>query len=181
MELSLPTLHDGDDLVLRPMSEDDAPAYAAAFRDDPDLGRLLGLDTDLDEGDARARIAEHAQAARAGRYVELAVETADLPFAGTVTAVSLNERHLRCEVGYWLVPAARGRGLARTAAALLTEWAFATLPLDRLEITTTPGNAAALRLAAAIGFEREGVMRARNFERGRPVDLVMLARLRDRG
>lgn len=85
------------------------------------------------------------------------------------------------ELSYWLVPAARGRGLARTAAALLTEWAFATLPLDRLEITTTPGNAAALRLAAAIGFEREGVMRARNFERGRPVDLVMLARLRDRG
>lgn len=78
-------------------------------------------------------------------------------------------------------PAARGRGLARRAAALLADWAFATLPLDRLEITTTPDNTAALELAAALGFEREGVMRARNVERGRPVDLVMLARLRARG
>jgi RimJ/RimL family protein N-acetyltransferase len=43
---------------------------------------------------------------------------------------------------------------------------------------TTPDNAAALRLAEALGFEREGVLRARLRQRGRPVDVVMLARLR---
>jgi ribosomal-protein-alanine N-acetyltransferase len=81
----------------------------------------------------------------------------------------------------WGGRGAGGRGRGRTAAALLTDWAFATLPLERLEITTTPDNAAALAVATALGFEREGVMRARNLERGRPVDLVMLARLRRGG
>jgi hypothetical protein len=37
----------------------------------------------------------------------------------------------------------------------------------------------ALALAAALGFAREGVMRSRNFERGRRVDVVMLGVLRD--
>jgi RimJ/RimL family protein N-acetyltransferase len=46
-------------------------------------------------------------------------------------------------------------------------------------MTTLPDNAGALALASALGFEREGVMRSRNFERGRRVDVVMLGVLRD--
>jgi ribosomal-protein-alanine N-acetyltransferase len=68
--------------------------------------------------------------------------------------------------------------LGRTAVSLLVEWAFARLELHRLEITTTPDNTAARALAASLGFEEEGVMRDRNFERGRHVDVVLLARLR---
>jgi RimJ/RimL family protein N-acetyltransferase len=140
------------------------------------------MEEDPSEAWVRRFIASQARLRARGEYLSLVVSDAPGgPFLGVVMLHSIAWRHRRAELGYWLVPAARGRGLARTAAALLTEWAFATLPLDRLEITTAPGNAAALRLAAAIGFEREGVMRARNFERGRPVDLVMLARLRDRG
>ena len=59
-------------------------------------------------------------------------------------------RHRRAEIGYWLVPAARGRGVGRTAVSLLVEWAFDELELERIEITTTPDNgrrAGARRLA----------------------------------
>ncbi|HEX6026725.1 MAG TPA: GNAT family protein, partial [Solirubrobacter sp.] len=87
-------------------------------------------------------------------------------------------RHKRAEVGYWLVPAARGRGIGRTAVSLMVEWAFETLELDRIEITTTTDNVGARALARSLGFHEEGVMVARNLERGRRVDVVLLARMR---
>ena len=61
-------------------------------------------------------------------------------------------RHRRAEIGYWLVPAARGRGVGRTAVSLLVEWAFETLELERIEITTTPDNGAARALAESLGL-----------------------------
>jgi ribosomal-protein-alanine N-acetyltransferase len=91
---------------------------------------------------------------------------------------TLDFKHERAEVGYWLVPAARGRGAGRAAVSLLVEWAFDRLRLARIEITTTPDNTAARALAASLGFVEEGVMTSRNLERGRRVDVVLLARLR---
>ena len=87
-------------------------------------------------------------------------------------------RHKRAEIGYWLVPSARGRGVGRTAVSLLVEWAFDELGLERVEITTTPDNGPARALAGSLGFSEEGVMIARNLERGRRVDVILLARLR---
>jgi RimJ/RimL family protein N-acetyltransferase len=87
-------------------------------------------------------------------------------------------RHRRGEIGYWLIPGARGRGMGKIAVSLLVEWAFQELELDRIEITTTPENTAARALARSLGFREEGVMIARNLERGRRVDVVLMARVR---
>jgi RimJ/RimL family protein N-acetyltransferase len=180
--LPLPANLGRDGVALRRLRGRDAGPFAQAFRDDPSLAAAGGMEEDPSDAWVRRFIASQARLRARGESLSLVVSDApDGPFLGLIMLHSIAWRHRRAELGYWLIPAARGRGLARTAAALLTDWAFAALPLDRLEMTTTPGNAAALKLAAAIGFEREGLMRARNFERGRPVDLVMLARLRERG
>jgi RimJ/RimL family protein N-acetyltransferase len=62
---------------------------------------------------------------------------------------------------------------------LLVEWAFAALELDRIELMTTVDNAAACALARSLGFREEGVLRSRNLERGRRVDVVLFALLRN--
>ena len=41
-----------------------------------------------------------------------------------------------------------------TAVSLLVDWAFDALELERIEITTTPDNAAARALASSLGFRR---------------------------
>ena len=85
----------------------------------------------------------------------------------------------RCEVGFWVVRAARGRGVGSGAVALAVSWAFDDLDLLRVEMTTTPENQAVPALAARLGFTQEGVLRARNIERGRRVDIVWFGLLRE--
>ena len=168
-----------DGVHLRRLRARDAAPFAQAFREDPRLGVLIGADEDPTEVAVRRFIARQPRLRARGEFLGLAVTDAGgRPFLGHVMLHTLDFKHRRGEVGYWLVPGARGRGTGRTAVCLLVDWAFARLDLERLEITTTPDNTAARALARSLGFVEEGIMRARNLERGRRVDVVLLARLR---
>jgi RimJ/RimL family protein N-acetyltransferase len=57
------------------------------------------------------------------------------------------------QVGYWVAPWARRRGLATHALRLVTAWAFETLPLDTISLVTKIGNEPSERVAAAAGYE----------------------------
>jgi ribosomal-protein-alanine N-acetyltransferase len=169
--VELPDRLDGDGVVLRRLRADDAPAYAAAFRDDPDLGRLLGVDEAPDEPAVRGRV---------GRAGELAIADPESDaFLGWLNVHSFNERNRRCELGFWLVPSARGRGVGTAAVSLIVSWAFKELDVLRVEISTTPDNTAVDALAAKLGFTREGVLRKRNIELGQRVDVVYYGVLRE--
>jgi ribosomal-protein-alanine N-acetyltransferase len=56
------------------------------------------------------------------------------------------------EVAYLLDPEHWGRGLATEAARAIAEYAFATLPVDRLICLVDPGNGASRGVAVRIGM-----------------------------
>ena len=173
MDIELPASLKGDGVALRRLRTGDAAAYAAAFRDDPELGRLVGTESDPDE-------ARCASAIVADRRFELAIVDEDDAFAGMVLLHSLDERHRHCEVGFWLVPRdARQRAWRPARCELVVSWAFEELDLLRVEMTTTPDNAAVFALAERLGFTHEGVLRKRNVERGQRVDVVWFGVLRE--
>jgi len=62
-------------------------------------------------------------------------------------------------VGYWVLPEARGRGVATRALALVTHWAFTGLGLHRLELGHALGHDASCRIAERCGFPYEGTLR----------------------
>jgi [ribosomal protein S5]-alanine N-acetyltransferase len=62
----------------------------------------------------------------------------------------------RGSVGYWLLPDARGQGLATRAVRLISRWAFEDLGLARLQLLAEPWNVASQRVAERSGFQREG-------------------------
>ena len=162
------------------MRSDDAALYAAAFREDPELGARLGAEQDPDEGSVLAGVEGQGRRAEDGRGIELAIaEPTSDAFCGAVTLHSFDWHSRRCEVGFWVVPAARGRGVGSGAVALALSWAFQDLDLLRIEMTTTPENPAVPALARRLGFSHEGVLRARNIERGRRVDIVWFGLLRE--
>ena len=140
---------------------------------------LIGADEDPTENGVRRFIARQPGLRARGEFLGLAVTDASKrPFLGHVMLHTLAWRHRRAEIGYWLVPPARGRGVGRTAVSLLVDWAFEALELERMEITTTPDNEAARALARSARLHAGGRLAPRNLERGRRVDVVILARLR---
>jgi RimJ/RimL family protein N-acetyltransferase len=59
-------------------------------------------------------------------------------------------------VGYWLAPAARGRGVMTRAVRLAVDWARAEHGIRVLRLTTHPHNLASQRVAERVGFRRIG-------------------------
>ena len=106
--------------------------------------------------------------------VRLQVDAGRLGRAGMVTVwiTSTGE----AEVGYWLLEAARGRGIARRAVRMLCDWTFATSELDHLRLTVLPGNRASERVAAACGFRPAGSVERDVKGHLREVSLWVLAR-----
>jgi len=60
------------------------------------------------------------------------------------------------EIGYALVPAARGTGLASEATGLLVDWARAQPGVRRVVARVDPANVPSRRLLERLGFERDG-------------------------
>jgi RimJ/RimL family protein N-acetyltransferase len=60
------------------------------------------------------------------------------------------------EIGYALVPRARGAGLAREAVALLADWALSQPGVHVLSARIEPENAASTRLLDRLGFTTDG-------------------------
>jgi [ribosomal protein S5]-alanine N-acetyltransferase len=172
-------LADGD-LVVRPIEERDAEAYGRAFRDDPDLGRLIGLPEDPDEQWIREAPGRSRDAAKEGRAIELAITAAGTgQLLGSLLLHHFAWQHRRCELGYWLVPSARGRGIATAAVSLVLGWLFGELGLLRVETATTTENVASQALARRVGFIEEALQRRRDVERGRRVDVIRYGLLDD--
>ena len=76
-----------------------------------------------------------------------------------IGGVSLEEA--RAGVTYWVLPEARGQGLAARALGAVADWAFDAVGFHRLEVDHSTKNAASCRVAAKAGFVPEGIMRSR--------------------
>ena len=139
--LALPDPPLRDEVVaLRPWREDDVPERLMRFAD-PTVLRFAWPQTGgYSEADARSFFAQQERARDRGDELALALAEPADDTAGIGGAslydVDLGER--RAAVGYWLVPAARGRGAATHAVGLLTRWAFDELGLARVELTCDP-------------------------------------------
>ena len=83
------------------------------------------------------------------------------------------------EIAYVVAPEARGRGIAPQAVRLLSDWAFAELPLERLQLSIHPNNGASRRVAEKTGYTYEGTLRSTKLIRGSRVDSMLFSRLRE--
>jgi RimJ/RimL family protein N-acetyltransferase len=88
-----------------------------------------------------------------------------------VGAIGLHARDATMrEVGFWMAPWARGRGVMTDAVRMTCQWGFTELGLGRIEWWANVGNYASRRVAEKVGFTMEGTARARLLHRGARVD-----------
>ncbi|TYC07061.1 GNAT family N-acetyltransferase [Micromonospora sp. WP24] len=165
---------------LRPFRLDDTADVVAGCADPLTARYISGLPTPYTEADARSWIGVGAPGVWAGGGAAYAV--ADPATDRLLGAVGLSNPvpyRSQAEIGYWVTPAARGRGVAGAATRALTEHAFAT-GTARLELLTHAENAVSQRVALGAGFHFEGVRLAANPSRGGGRhDLLAWVRLAD--
>lgn len=162
---------------LRLMSEADVPAIVEAVQD-PAIPRYTTVPDPYGDEDARQWQRMATTGIRAGTELPtLAVDAEDDRLLGAVGLHNLDPGSGRCTAGYWVAAPARGRGVARRALALLTRFGFETLGVKRIELWIEPVNDASLRVAEAVGFTREGLLRSYMHVGGERRDMLMYSLL----
>ena len=111
---------------------------------------------------------------------ELAFVVADIDddaLLGSVSLLRFAWKDRSSEVGYYLAPWARGRGVMTRAVRLLSRWALRELDIARLVIVADIDNQPSIRVAERCGFVREVVVRSFKARAGERVDGVLLSLL----
>jgi RimJ/RimL family protein N-acetyltransferase len=173
-----PLVLDAGPLRLRPWRPDDADAVWAAFQD-PDV-RLWSGGSVVTRDDAVALLARRMDSSDVDHVSWAVADAVTDAVLGWMSIHTIDRIGNDAEVGYWTVPAARGRGVAARAVDAGCRWAFAALPVDRIELLHAVENAASARVAQKAGFTYEGHLR-RSFRYGDGLkhDELLWARLAD--
>ena len=139
----------GEHLTLRPWLDGDAPALSAACGD-PDITRYTTMPLSYSPDAARVWIADQRRRTALGQALILAIVPAKSRRpVGMAGLFGLTERD-GPRLGYWIVRAHRGRGLATEAAALLVSWA-ATQGHRTITLELEPHNVASRAVARRLG------------------------------
>ena len=165
----------GADVVLRPLLADDIDAIAPAFAD-PEI-REAGNLPDFGREELLRTLPHLPALAASGRLLPLVVTDAGRgDILGGCVLHHLDAERAIVELGYWLFPHARGRGVATRTARMLAEYAF-SLGIQRVEGYVNVGNDASDRVLERAGFTREGVIRSLPRPDGTRVDKTLYSLL----
>lgn len=154
-----PPLTDGV-VALRPRRDADAPTFAS-WSNDAEIVRWTGVPAEYDVAAARAWMVVSEEMRLAGEALHLLIAAAD-------SGATLGSCDIRRpdpydpglgEIGYLLVEAARGRGLATRAVRLLVTCGFGALNMGRIQALVHPENPRSAAVLERAGFRREGVLR----------------------
>lgn len=166
----LPEIH-GHGLHLRPWdpaSGADVETWLRGMRD-PEFRRWnTPLRLVTDQTSARESLLARAQSAAEGTSMSFRI--ADARSGTALGHIGVNEikYHLKvARVGYWVLPEARGQGVATRALLLAARWTLTELGLHRLELDHAVGHDASCRIAERCGFPYEGTLRGAIFEEDR--------------
>jgi RimJ/RimL family protein N-acetyltransferase len=152
------------------------PALARAL-EDPDILRNTRVPEPPPPGFAATWIGRYEEGRREGAREGFALEDETGAFLGLGVVPRIEREAATAELGYVVVPEARGRGVATEALRLLTEWAFGELGMIRLELMIDVQNHASKKVAERCGYVREGVLRSAYFKQGRRRDTELWSRL----
>jgi RimJ/RimL family protein N-acetyltransferase len=167
-------------VVLRGYAERDIPEILIAYQDDPVLHLRIG-ETRPPSGAELGRRAERLESERrSGTQMRLTIAAPKSDICrGQVSVHGVDWDHARAELGIWLAPQVRGKGLASRSLRVATEWLLGRCELARVQILTEPNNEAMIGAARAAGFQYEGVLRGYTLDRGDRVDNAVLGRVRE--
>jgi RimJ/RimL family protein N-acetyltransferase len=166
------------DIRLEPLTAGHAEAMDALARDDG-VARFTRVPVPPPEGFGSVWVERYIRGRDEGTNAAFAiVDVTNGEFLGFVALVKLDLETQEAEAGYIVASHARGRGVATRGLKLLTDWAFAELPLERIELFIDVENSPSEVVAQRCGYTREGVLRWTYLKPGLRSDTIVYSKLR---
>jgi len=147
------------------------------LRTDPAVLRFTRIPANASANFGGQWLERYEQGRRDGTREVFAIVAGDDAVVGFAAAVSIDREAATAELGYVVVEQARGRGYASRALSLLTDWGFAELGAERLELLIGVDNEPSKRVAQKCGYQREGVLRSFAVKPGVREDMELWSRL----
>lgn len=150
------------DLHIRPFTVRDAARVVEACRDAETVHWLPGLPHPYELHHGEYYCARHSVDGWDDGPLALAVaDAASGVLLASVGPEGWEPGEARAEVGYWVHPDARSRGVASRATRAVSRWLLTEAGVRRLELLADVDNIASQRVAEKAGFIREGRLRDR--------------------
>jgi [ribosomal protein S5]-alanine N-acetyltransferase len=157
-------------VLLRRWRKTDLATVVDASRD-PYIPKVTSVPAPFTKGAGERWLERQDARSRSGLGVSLAI--AQPPGDEAVGTVVLMHRGRGVYgLGYWLLPNARGRGLASRAVGLVVEWALAQPGVRELEALVEPWNEESARVVERAGFSRDRLLSAEISVGGREADVI---------
>lgn len=120
----------------------------------------------------------HLHQSGEGAWYVLTPEGNDTP-VGACGIYGVNHEHRKGEIGCWLLPEGRGRGLMTAGLGLLMATAAECWNLRRIEALVEPENVHSSRLCERLGMQLEGTLRDYERKGSTFISLSVYSRLYD--
>ena len=175
----IPTLQYGR-FTLRPPTDGDVNAIYLACQD-PLIPRFTTVPATYTLSHALDYVQRVPASIELQREIPFVIEFGvgdEKAFAGVISLHTISIDNHRAEIGYWMDAAMRGKGIAKIAIKMITEYGLDTLGFQRIEAAVDIENVASQKLLDSTGYQREGVLRQRvTRPSGDQIDMVMFSAL----
>lgn len=171
-----PVLPANGDLLLRPWEPADAPAFLSAYQDEEI--RRWHTRRPATEAQVREWFDTYRQDWEREKGGHWALTHVDGQVLGRIALRGLDFDDGVADVAYWVLPAARGAGIASRALTALTVWALDEIGFQRLNLDHSTRNHASCRVATKSGYLLEGTKRSAAVHDDGRHDMHMHARIR---
>lgn len=173
----VPTLTRGLITLRKPHLDDTQAVFDGC--QDPLIPRFTAISSDYSMAHALDYVQRTDASVRTQRELPFVIEHGngdDRTFAGTISFHSLSVKNSVGELGYWMSASMRGKGIATTAARMLTDFGFASIGFKRIEALVDIENIASAKLLESAGYDREGLLKNKvTRDDGRQVDMYLFA------
>ena len=165
-------------LLLRRITMKDVPDIFA-YASDPEVTKYVRFVTHKNIKDTHAFIRRVQTSYRKGVTPLWGMQSkATDRLIGAIGFLQWPNLDQRAELGYVVNRKVWGQGYVTEAAKAVCDFAFTKMKVNRIEAGTIVGHTASERVLEKCGFQLEGVLRQREFIKGKFPDVTMYSLLR---
>ena len=168
----------GTKVSLSPLNKKNAAAFVP-WVNDPEVICTLAIGTQTLDVRAEEVFIEKTNASAHDEVFGIVVKATD-QLIGSTGLDQIDFRNRRANFGIMIGEKSEwGKGYGTEATALVVQYAFAVLDLNRVQLFVYEYNPYAIRAYEKVGFQSEGLLRQDHFSAGRHWDTIVMAIVRD--